>query len=742
MAGARKLQAEIDRCLKKVAEGVEKFEETWQKVHNASNSNQKEKYEEDLKKEIKKLQRLRDQIKTWLASGEIKDKSTLMENRKLIETQMERFKIVERETKTKAYSKEGLTASTRMDPAERERAEVMQWLNHCIDTLNIQVDQFEAEIESLQGGGKKRKGKSDDAARQEECQVWVDKHRDHIQKLETLLRMLDNNQVEVTQIKDIKEDIDNYIENSQEPDFFENEYIYDDIDGLEEMLLDLGAPEHNSVEASETASSTNSVSGNSPVPGQTGNHNHSSEASNSLPSHQDDLKRRHRSSQSDDSKSAKKSVVTPSAGVGAGGLGGSPSLAPALAAPPSPLPVRPAVSSTPTKSAGPISQYCLSQSPNNSSPSSGPSALLAGLTNHLQQERQQNFAAAAATQNGHPSGDSGREGSVPSPPPLSPTHSAPPGSVLSSLGSIGSFPKLMNTVVPPHSAPDPVVTQGSLGSLPPGLPQPGSYPHPGGLGRQDLMQDRAQQAQVNGGSSQQNMQGLQLQQKALPENLSSLKSLAQQALSAVETGQGVQPCTEPDYTAGYLDMSGGLAVLTKEMTGLHDRQRTGQKTEAHIPPLLGVAPLGIVPLSKEHQFQYSMLEAASHHLPHPSDSERLRPYLPRNPCHTPHYYPQAPPPGSDTIDFFQRLSTETLFFIFYYMEGTKAQYLAAKALKKQSWRFHTKYMMWFQRHEEPKIINDEFEQGTYIYFDYEKWGQRKKEGFTFEYRFLEDRDLN
>jgi CCR4-NOT transcription complex subunit 3 len=27
--------------LKKVTEGVEKFEETWQKVHNASNQNQK-----------------------------------------------------------------------------------------------------------------------------------------------------------------------------------------------------------------------------------------------------------------------------------------------------------------------------------------------------------------------------------------------------------------------------------------------------------------------------------------------------------------------------------------------------------------------------------------------------------------------------------------------------------------------------------------------------------------------------
>lgn len=80
------LTGEIERCLKKVTEGVETFEDIWQKVHNATNSNQKEKYEADLKKEIKKLQRLRDQIKSWIASGEIKDKSTLLDYRKLIET--------------------------------------------------------------------------------------------------------------------------------------------------------------------------------------------------------------------------------------------------------------------------------------------------------------------------------------------------------------------------------------------------------------------------------------------------------------------------------------------------------------------------------------------------------------------------------------------------------------------------------------------------------------------------------
>jgi len=63
--------------------------------------------------------------------------------------------------------------------------------------------------------------------------------------------------------------------------------------------------------------------------------------------------------------------------------------------------------------------------------------------------------------------------------------------------------------------------------------------------------------------------------------------------------------------------------------------------EANISPLLGVAPLGPVPLSKDHQFQFTMLESAFVHVPHPSDCERIKLYLPRNPCSTPHYYNQV-----------------------------------------------------------------------------------------------------
>lgn len=81
----RKLQAEIDRTLKLVTLGNELFDETFAKLEHASNATQKEKLEQDLKTQIKKLQRMRDQIKVWLGNSDIKDKSALLEGRKSIE---------------------------------------------------------------------------------------------------------------------------------------------------------------------------------------------------------------------------------------------------------------------------------------------------------------------------------------------------------------------------------------------------------------------------------------------------------------------------------------------------------------------------------------------------------------------------------------------------------------------------------------------------------------------------------
>ena len=102
-------------------------------------------------------------------------------------------------------------------------------------------------------------------------------------------------------------------------------------------------------------------------------------------------------------------------------------------------------------------------------------------------------------------------------------------------------------------------------------------------------------------------------------------------------------------------------------------------------------------------------------------------------------YPTSSPTVLENPALFERLDADALFFTFYYPQGTARQYLAARELKKRSWRYHKKYLTWFQRHEEPKVTADEFEQGTYVYFDYETgWCQRIKSEFTFEYSFLED----
>lgn len=82
---SRKIQQEIDKTFKKVDEGIEEFNGIYDKIYSSSNAAQKDKLEDNLKREIKKLQRSRDQIKTWAAGNEVKDKTQLLEYRKKIE---------------------------------------------------------------------------------------------------------------------------------------------------------------------------------------------------------------------------------------------------------------------------------------------------------------------------------------------------------------------------------------------------------------------------------------------------------------------------------------------------------------------------------------------------------------------------------------------------------------------------------------------------------------------------------
>ncbi|XP_050783409.1 CCR4-NOT transcription complex subunit 3 isoform X4 [Gopherus flavomarginatus] len=711
MADKRKLQGEIDRCLKKVSEGVEQFEDIWQKLHNAANANQKEKYEADLKKEIKKLQRLRDQIKTWVASNEIKDKRQLIDNRKLIETQMERFKVVERETKTKAYSKEGLGLAQKVDPAQKEKEEVGQWLTNTIDTLNMQVDQFESEVESLSVQTRKKKGDKDD--RIEGLKRHIEKHRYHIRMLETILRMLDNDSIQVDSIRKIKDDVEYYVDSSQDPDFEENEFLYDDLDleDIPQALVATSPPSHSHLEDeifNQSSSTPTSTTSSSPIPPS---------PANCTTENSEDDKKRGRSTDSEVSQSPAKNgsksvhnnhpppspAVTPSYQLGSSsstssslgnGPGSSSNGAVSNSSGGSGAKAVPATGHTPSTPT-PYAQAVAPPPPGaNASQPRPPSA--------QQNASKQNGATSYSSVVADSTSDCVLGSSGPTLPSQPVAHN-PPSSVAKE----------------PSGAPAP--PSASSGLLVPMTVNTPSSPTP------SFSEAKPSQPLLNGPP-----QFSSTPEIKAPEPLSSLKSMAERAA----IGSSIEDPVPSLHLSERADI-----LISSTTSQPASSQPPIQLSEVNIPLSLGVCPLGPVPLTKEQLYQQAMEEAAWHHMPHPSDSERIRQYLPRNPCPTPPYHHQMPPLHSDTVEFYQRLSTETLFFIFYYLEGTKAQYLAAKALKKQSWRFHTKYMMWFQRHEEPKTITDEFEQGTYIYFDYEKWGQRKKEGFTFEYRYLEDRDL-
>jgi len=86
----------------------------------------------------------------------------------------------------------------------------------------------------------------------------------------------------------------------------------------------------------------------------------------------------------------------------------------------------------------------------------------------------------------------------------------------------------------------------------------------------------------------------------------------------------------------------------------------------------------MAPINEELSFQLQMLDATQPRCPLQMDSEKPRSYLPKMPCSTPPYYPQAPLPNADSLEYYLRLSVETLFFTFYYMEVFFLDFLKIK----------------------------------------------------------------
>lgn len=230
---SRKLQQECDKLQKKIVEGLQIFDDIHDKISATDNASQKERLEGDLRKEIKKLQRSRDQVKQWLGDSSVKlDKNLLQDSRSKIENAMERFKEVERVSKMKQFSNEGLEMQTKLgasDVDEAKKNEASRYVTDVLEELARQNELLSGELSTF--SGKKKLGNAQLAI--DDLNQKIDRNNMHIGKLELVLHNLTNEQLKPERIDDIKDDLDYYVENNQAPDFIEYDEFYEALE-LEE----------------------------------------------------------------------------------------------------------------------------------------------------------------------------------------------------------------------------------------------------------------------------------------------------------------------------------------------------------------------------------------------------------------------------------------------------------------------------------------------------------------------------
>jgi CCR4-NOT transcription complex subunit 3 len=66
---------------------------------------------------------------------------------------MELFKVCEKDTKTKTYSKEGLARAAKLDPEEQKKVDCNSWVLEMVDVMMQKVDEVRMARKYSEGGG-------------------------------------------------------------------------------------------------------------------------------------------------------------------------------------------------------------------------------------------------------------------------------------------------------------------------------------------------------------------------------------------------------------------------------------------------------------------------------------------------------------------------------------------------------------------------------------------------------------
>lgn len=554
---------------------------------------------------------------------------------------MEKFKAVEKTMKTKAFSKEGLSAAAKLDPKEKAKVEASDFLGEQIDQLEQQIEQMEAELESMQANMKKgKKAKKDDAEASAKIDVTIEKHKWHQGKLELIRRSLVNGGVEPDQVFDLKDSIRYYVEEGTSQEYMDDEEMYDDLNLAED------------------------------------------EDQFAIPAENDKIS-------SQDTQSVQDELIEPEARASSAARGKERTSVDA------PTTVNRRTSS---QLKSPLPTLATLATPALPTISSGPPAAInngmkpATIPTRPPGEglKYASAAAAAAERNS--------VGIAPLPPPAS----AHPAVGISALANQSKTSSISSPSLSSAQMAAPASQTAEARSVPTAPAPSSTAPTPA------PPTPKPEAAKATGPR----VTGKAPAVPAVPESAEAPKGNARDAallsplpadiLLAVPRTNGVANGAKPAPQAEE-------EPIYHLPSSLDDLVESWEATKAN--------PAGPA-TSLEIQ---RLLAATSKSAPELADAEPPRNYLPENYWNTSKTWPREPLQIMDNPQLYQptKVDNDTLFYAFYYKQGTYQQYLAAKALKDQAWRFHKQYQTWFQRHEEPKNITEEFEQGTYRFFDYE-----------------------
>jgi len=652
MAARRKLQSEIDICLKKVDEGLEYFHELWDKAHKLwEKVEQREKIAAELKKEIKKLQRHREQVKNWVTKHpDLLNKEPLVDARRKIEKEMERFKNFEKEVKTKTYSKVGL--SLKRNKLSPEQREAVDWIQEQRDTLKEQQTDLETQIDKLQR--KNRKKKSAQQVSQEEVLVKrLDKHKWHLIQMRDLSKRIEKGRVDPNQLDVLKDDIIYYVEEAfQDEEFWDNDLLYDGVEELE-------VPDDDDDDQEEERSP-------SPPPVK--------------------VKKEKRKKKKTADKKLKKPKRTKKK---------------EKEVEPTPLKIIPSSASPGLNSVSPATTVSISHS----------EPLPIFLPSAQQQSAPADTSTPTAKVTPKPPPPAAKAGMSPSinsrQDPLSSLPSVPPTPTRQDSGArIPDFQSIMLEEERRQKKQMELQKQREALNV------------VNGTGKEDVTNVWSSGTPFTGRNNIQTATIVNSNPMKDPRGAINLNNFPQ---------LGHNPIPAPTPVS---QISTSAKIQPEEpRIGVPPMPASMKQQQQPTPPFLGK-------IDDKYKEQLGRVQYAFSHMPATSNK---RVYFPRNPVRVPDSFPLQPNPRCEEPEFVTNYDVDTLFFMFHYSQGTHQQYLAAQELKKRSWRYHKKFLTWFQRHTEPIEATNEYEKGAYIYFDYEtSWCQRVKTDFCFEYQYLED----